>query len=256
MVQSQRIPRHSTHGNQAQFSHALLVVAKRPAPGQTKTRLSPPLSPDQASALYECFLRDTLDLIRQVPGIQPVVAYLPQAEANYFIELAPDFELILQEGDDLGARLDHALTYYLHLGYDRVVIMDSDSPTLPASYLKAAFEALDEADVVLGPCDDGGYYLIGLKRPAPRLLREVQMSTATVTAETLSLAAEEGLQVKLLPVWYDIDDAAALERLISETAGAPAEVARYTRAFFASTTMPMVGSDTEGDLSSLNAGKP
>jgi rSAM/selenodomain-associated transferase 1 len=195
--------------------------------------------------LYECFLRDTLDLIRQVPGVQPVVVYLPQAEASYFIELAPDFELSLQAGEDLGARLDHALTRYLHLGYERVVIMDSDSPTLPASCLKTAFEALDEADVVLGPCDDGGYYLIGLKRPAPRLLREVQMSTATVTADTLALAAEEGLQVKLLPIWYDIDNAAALERLISETAGAPAEVARHTRAFFAS----------NGNLSPLSARK-
>lgn len=214
-------------------SHALLVVAKRPAPGQTKTRLCPPLSTDQAAALYECFLRDTLDLMRQVPGVQPVIAYLPLAEQAYFADLAPDFELIGQEGADLGARLDHALTTYLQLGYTRVVIMDSDSPTLPISCLTAAFEALDEADVVLGPCSDGGYYLIGLKRPAPRLLREVQMSTPTVVNDTLSLAAEEGLQVKLLPVWYDVDNMADLSGLASELAELPAEVAYHTRAFFA-----------------------
>jgi rSAM/selenodomain-associated transferase 1 len=224
---------HSTQSRQARLSHALLVVAKRPAPGQTKTRLSPPLSPEQASALYECFLQDTLALIRQVPQAQPVIAYLPQGEKAYFTGLAPDFELLLQEGADLGARLDQALTYYLERGYERVVIMDSDSPTLPAAYLTAAFELLDEADVVLGPCDDGGYYLIGLKRPAPRLLREVQMSTSTVTAETLALAAEEGLQVKLLPVWYDIDDVTTLRRLVSELAEAPEGAAPYTRAFLA-----------------------
>jgi len=105
---------------------------------------------------------------------------------------------------------------------------------LPADYLAAAFEALaGETDVVLGPSDDGGYYLIGLKRPAPRLLREVQMSTSTVTADTLTLAAKEGLRVKLLPAWYDVDDAEALVRLSTEIAQAPADVARQTRTFFA-----------------------
>jgi rSAM/selenodomain-associated transferase 1 len=215
------------------FSNALLVVAKRPAPGQTKTRLSPPLSPDRAAALYECFLRDTLDLMRQVPGTQPIIAFLPPAEVAYFTELAPDFELIRQEGADLGARLDNALTHYLQLGYQRVVIMDSDSPNLPLDCLVAAFAALDDADVVLGPCDDGGYYLIGLKQPAPRLLREVPMSTPTVAADTLALAAEEGLRVKLLPIWYDIDNVATLNRLSAELAETQNGIARHTRAFLA-----------------------
>ncbi|MEW5956843.1 MAG: TIGR04282 family arsenosugar biosynthesis glycosyltransferase [Chloroflexota bacterium] len=215
------------------FSNALLVVAKRPAPGQTKTRLSPPLGPEQAAALYECFLRDTLDLVRQVAGAQPVIAFLPPSEETYFTELASDFELIRQEGADLGARLDNALTHYLQLGYQRVIIMDSDSPTLPLDCLVAAFTALDEADVVLGPCDDGGYYLIGLTQPAPRLLREVPMSTPTVAADTLALAAEAGLRVKLLPIWYDIDNVATLNRLSAELAGASNGVARHTRAFLA-----------------------
>ncbi|MBI1879630.1 MAG: TIGR04282 family arsenosugar biosynthesis glycosyltransferase [Chloroflexi bacterium] len=217
-----------------QFTNALLVVAKRPAPGQTKTRLSPPLSPGQAAALYECFLRDTLDLMRQVPDAQTVIAYLPTLEEAYFTELAPDFELILQDGPDLGARLDNALTHYLQLGYEQVVIMDSDSPTLPVACLRAAFEALTNgADVVVGPCDDGGYYLIGLKRPAPRLLREVQMSTSHVTADTVALAVAENLRVELLPAWYDVDNAAALSRLAKELTGLSADTARHTRAFFA-----------------------
>jgi rSAM/selenodomain-associated transferase 1 len=221
----------STTGNR-QPANALLVVAKRPASGKTKTRLTPPLSPERAAALYECFLRDTLDLIRQVPDVQPVLAYLPAGAEGYFADLAPDFERILQQGADLGARLDNALTAYLHRGYPHVVIMNSDGPTLPPSHLQAAFAALaGEADVVLGPCDDGGYYLIGVKRPLPRLLREVQMSTPHVTADTLSLADEEGLCVELLPVWYDVDDAASLARLVEELAAAPPDVARHTRAF-------------------------
>jgi len=211
---------------------ALLVVAKRPAAGRTKTRLTPPLSPDEAAALYECFLRDTLDLIRRVPGVRSVIAYLPEDAAGYFAALAPDFDLLPQHGPDLGARLDHALTSYLARGFARVAIMNSDGPTLPAAHLTTAFELLrDGADVVFGPAEDGGYYLIGLKRPAPRLLRQVRMSTPTVLADTLALAAAEGLKVALLPMWYDVDDVASLARLRRELARADADIAPATRAF-------------------------
>jgi uncharacterized protein len=211
-------------------SNALIVVAKRPTPGKTKTRLSPPLTPELSSALYECFLFDTLDQMRQVDEAQRVIAYLD--ERDYFQRLAPDFELIPQQGHDLGERLDHALTSYLSRGYERVVIMDSDSPTLPPEHLSQAFRILsDGGDVVLGPCDDGGYYLIGIKKPAPRLLLEVQMSTPTVTADTIALAEENGLKVGLLPTWYDIDDAASLLRLMREVENPDLGVATYTRKF-------------------------
>ena len=213
-------------------TNALLVVAKRPAPGRTKTRLTPPLLPEQAAALYECFLRDTLDLVRRLPGVTPAIAYLPAEERAYFEALAPDFELVLQEGDALGERLDSALTRLLVAGYQHVAIMNSDGPTVPPACLTGAFDALaGGADVVLGPCDDGGYYLIGLKLPAPRLLREVRMSTPDVLADTLAIAAEDGLTVELLPTWYDVDDAESLERLKAELAGAPAHVAPHTQAF-------------------------
>jgi len=210
----------------------LLVVAKRPAPGQTKTRLTPPLSPEQAALMYECFLRDTLNLMRAVPDVRRGIAFLPQAAAGYFAQLAPDFDLIPQVGNDLGARLDQALTHYLTRGYDHAVIMNSDGPTLPIEYLRQAFAELAAgADVVLGPSDDGGYYLIGLSRPAPRLLREVRMSTSHVLADTSALAREANLNVALLPVWYDVDDAESLSRLIFELNTAPAAVAPHTRSF-------------------------
>lgn len=193
--------------------NALLVIAKRPAPGQTKTRLTPPLSPEQAAQLYECFLKDTLAVARAVPGAARLINYAPADEAGYFAALAPDFGRVPQVGADLGERLDHALTHCLVDGFRRAVIMDSDSPTLPAAYLAQAFEALETADVVLGPCEDGGYYLIGLTRPQPRLLREVRMSTPRVLADTLALARQAGLRVALLPRWYDVDTAVELERL-------------------------------------------
>jgi rSAM/selenodomain-associated transferase 1 len=214
-------------------TQALIVVAKRPAPGRTKTRLTPPLSAEDASALYECFLKDTLDLARRSSvSMQPAVAYLPAEERGYFSELAPDFELLLQEGHDLGTRLDNALSRFLSDGFQRVVIMNSDGPNLPMAYLEGAFAVLEgETDVVLGPCNDGGYYLIGMKRPAPRLLREVKMSTPNVVADTLRIAKEERLSVELLPEWYDVDDAAALARLARDLDNAPAEVAPHTREF-------------------------
>jgi rSAM/selenodomain-associated transferase 1 len=215
-------------------TNILSVIVKRPTAGQTKTRLLPALSPEQAAALSECFLKDTLDVMRQVPNAQREIAFLPETERPYFVRLAPDFGLYVQEGADLGARLDRALQHYLKPGNGHAVVMDSDSPTLPSAYLVQAFEALEDgADVVLGPCDDGGYYLIGLKRPAPRLLREVQMSTPRVTQDTLALAAAEGLKVSLLPTWYDVDEVTSLERLVCQLEETRPEVAPHTRAFLA-----------------------
>jgi len=227
------------------MTNALLVVAKRPAPGQTKTRLTPPLSPEEAAFLYEQFLCDTLDLIRAVPNVRPIIAYLPEGEEDYFRTLAPDFDLLPQRGDDLGARLDNALIHCLNDGFERAVIMDSDSPTLPADCLAQAFTALDTADVVLGPCDDGGYYLIGLKRPAPRLLREVKMSTPSVLRDTLALAAEEGLTVAQLPTWYDVDTAAELDRLCEEFRALSPDRASYTRAFLSKALGGEISNDSE-----------
>jgi len=212
-------------------TNALLVVAKQPHPDQTKTRLCPPLTAARAAALYEAMLKDTLALIRRVPDVTPVLAYTPASARPYFAELAPDFTLLPQQGANLGERLDNALTHYLQLGYKRAVIMNSDGPTLPVAYLQAAFESLASgAEVTLGPAEDGGYYLIGLTRPAPRLLRAVQMSTSTVLADTIALAEQEKLSVKLLPAWYDVDDADSLARLVAELTTAPADVAPHCRA--------------------------
>ena len=213
--------------------NALLVIAKRPAPGQTKTRLTPPFSPEQASQLYECFLRDTLDVARAVPHVTRLIHYAPLDASDYFQRLASDFDLTPQVGGSLGERLDHVLTCCLTDGFHRAVIMDSDSPTLPPGHVAQAFAKLDEADVVLGPCDDGGYYLIGLARPQPRLLREVQMSTPNVLRDTLTVAEQENLKVALLPTWYDVDTVQEFQRLQVELRAANG-TARHTRAMLAS----------------------
>ena len=177
------------------------------------------------------------EMVLVVPEVQPVIAYLPAEEEPYFQRLAPGFEFIHQQGHDLGSRLDHVTTSYLGKGCQQVVVMDSDSPTLPAGYLEKAFTTLEgPADLVLGPCDDGGYYLIGMKRPTPRLLREVRMSTPNVTADTQDLAEALSLRVNLLPTWYDVDDEQTLERLRGELRESAAQVASHTRRFLEDTS--------------------
>ena len=213
---------------------ALMVMAKEPVVGRTKTRLSPPLSGQQATDLYRCLLLDTLELMRQVEGVQSIIAYLPSDAGPFFRRFAPPgFDFVPQVGDDLGERLDNVLTYCLHKGYHQAVVMDSDSPTLPVAYLEQAFRELDDptVDVVLGPCDDGGYYLIGLESPCSALFRGIVMSTPTVMAETLERAQEQGLRVACLPRWYDVDTSEELERLIEELRSQPDPLAPHTRAF-------------------------
>lgn len=212
------------------MNRALLVIAKRPAPGQTKTRLCPPFSHQEAANLYECFLQDMLNIARQIPNVTRFINYWPGDEADYFRQLAPDFELIPQAGNSLGERLDNVLTYCLTHGFDQAVITNSDSPTLPPHHLDQAFEYLADADVVLGPCDDGGYYLIGLTKPQPKLLREVTMSTSTVLQDTLALAKKENLRAGLLSGWYDVDTVTEFNRLtidLQTTGGQTAPCTRY-----------------------------
>ena len=211
-----------------------MVMAKEPLVGRTKTRLSPPLSGKQATDLYRCLLLDTLELMKQVEGIQPIIAYLPSDAESFFRRFAPPgFDFVPQVGGDLGQRLDNVLTHCLQTGYQQAVVMDSDSPTLPVTYLRQAFRELDDptVDVVLGPSDDGGYYLIGLKSPCSALFRGIVMSTPTVMAETLDRAQEQGLQVACLPRWYDVDTSEDLERLIEDLRSQPDHLAQHTRAF-------------------------
>ncbi|MCP5100180.1 MAG: glycosyltransferase [Chloroflexi bacterium] len=218
---------------------ALLVMAKRPFPGQTKTRLAAYFDHKSAADLYTCFLQDVLALARSIPNVTPFIAYAPPNAATdaYFHALAPDFERVPQVGATLGNRLDHVLSHCLDNGYTQVAAMNSDSPNLPATYLADAFTHLDnpETDVVFGPCEDGGYYLIGWKRPYPQLVRNVQMSTDHVLDDTLAIAAAANINAALLPVWYDIDEAADLARLQTDLALTPnlaPQTCQFLKAFF------------------------
>jgi uncharacterized protein len=209
---------------------ALLLIARHPAPGGAKTRLCPPLTGEQASALYEAFLTDSLDTCRRVPDVARLILYSPRRASPYFRALAPDFALVSQRGRSLGERLDNGLTLCFDRGFRKVAVLASDSPTLPPERVEQAFALLDVADVVLGPSEDGGYYLIASSRPVPRLLREVRMSTPTVLQDTLNIARQERLRVALLPTWYDVDTLQDLARLERDLANGLGNTAPHTLA--------------------------
>jgi rSAM/selenodomain-associated transferase 1 len=138
---------------------SLIVVAKRPEPGSTKTRLCPPFTPEAAAEFYGCLMRDTLALAVKLRGVDLTLAYTPSSAIDYFHKLVPNgFRLIPQKGADLGERLAYALAHHLERGYRKVVIMNSDGPTLPLAHLEEAFSKLDHVDVTLGMGHDGGYY--------------------------------------------------------------------------------------------------
>jgi rSAM/selenodomain-associated transferase 1 len=198
---------------------ALAVMAKAPRPGKVKTRLSPPLTLDQTAALNIRFLRDTTENLASVPLAAGLISYTPAGDEALFAGLLPEtFALVLQRGDGFGERLLAAAEDILAIGYGAVCLIDSDSPTVPHSAYVEAVEVLrkGEADVVLGPSHDGGYYLIGLQHAHGAPFERITWSTASVLAETLERCREASLRVHLLPTWYDVDDAATLAVLEAE----------------------------------------
>ena len=201
---------------------ALAVMTKAPQAGRVKTRLTPPLTPHEAAALNICFLRDTASALARAAEstpARPIAVYTPVgAEETYANILPKDFSLVPQRGEAFGERLAAATEDLLRLGFDSLCLIDSDSPTVPAHAFASAVERLSQRDdsVVLGPSDDGGYYLIGLKKLHLRLFEKIDWSTGRVLEQTVAAAREIGLPVHLLPTWYDVDDRTTLARLCHE----------------------------------------
>lgn len=217
---------------------ALGIMTKAPRAGQVKTRLQPPLSPDEAAALNICFLRDTAAAIAEVPAdsARGLGIYTPiGAERDYETILPNDFLLIPQRGHDFGERLLFAVEDLLRCGFESVCLIDSDSPTVPTENFARAARLLHEPGdrVVLGPSDDGGYYLIGLKQAHRAVFTGIDWSTERVFAQTVDRALQAAIQTELLPNAYDVDDAATLTRLCEELLGHNASRAPATREFLA-----------------------
>ena len=244
---------------------ALAVMTKAPQAGRVKTRLVPPLTPEEAAELNKCFLRDTAAAISIACSRRPggdegkrdfkpesgashseattgacgIAVYTPVgAESAYTYILPADFSLLPQRGEKFGERLYLAVEDLVQCGFGSVCLIDSDSPTVSAENFTEAVELLSTTEdrVVLGPSDDGGYYLIGVKKPHRHLFEQIDWSTERVLNQTIQRASEMGIEVKLLPTGYDVDDSAGLRRLCNEllTDTTSSDIAPHTRKFLAS----------------------
>ena len=201
---------------------AIAIMAKAPRVGEAKTRLVPPLSASDAARLSACFIRDAAGNIAaaaQQAAVDGYIAYSPAgSEAEFAPLLADGMRLLPSRRPGLGLSLHDAVEDLLAAGFGAVCLVNSDSPTLPTSLLIAAvwMLSLPGDRMVLGPAEDGGYYLIGVKQLHARLFDGIAWSTPLVFAQTVERAREIGLEPALLSAWYDVDDIASLRRLHSE----------------------------------------
>jgi rSAM/selenodomain-associated transferase 1 len=195
-------------------NNKLGIFVRAPVAGAVKTRLVPPLSAEAARTLYLAFLQDVTTRIQR-SRLRPAVFLSGGPSAELAAILPGGWPVHAQAGESLGDRLAAAFAVLLATPGARAVIIGSDSPDLPLTHIKRAFRLLKHRDVVLGPAVDGGYYLIGLRTPAPSLLHDIPWGTSDVLEATVQAASHAGLSLALTPPWYDVDDAASLALLRS-----------------------------------------
>ena len=202
-------------------SAALIIFAKAPIPGQVKTRLCPPLAPDEAATLHGTMVLDTLERSRNLLGFDRFLACAPSKQHPFFkaIEARQGVRLLEQTNGDLGSRMHHAFSAAFDLGFQSAVIVGTDLPTVHSEMFRQALHALADNDGVLGPSVDGGYYLIGLNKLAPELFSDIPWSTDQVFTLTQQKAQSLGLSMKLLTQRRDLDTITDLQLFIKETQG-------------------------------------
>jgi hypothetical protein len=198
-------------------SRALVLFSRLPEAGKVKTRLLPRYSPQEALQLHLSLLSDSLDLLNRAAARRGASAWLYLSEAG---TLDPDLdarrgtaEVVVQRGVDLGERLARAFQERLAGGARQVVIFGSDSPLVPEEHIGRAFAALERSDLVLGPAEDGGYYLIGAGHLHLSLFRKMPWGGEKLFAETMRRARAGNLRVESLPAAYDVDTPESVARL-------------------------------------------
>lgn len=226
---------------------AVSIVCKTPGVGGGKSRLRPLLGAEMVQQLSACFIRDVAAALEAVPEAlrrRLYALFSPAGSEAALRALLPSpWTLVPREAASVGTVIDTSMAAFLGAGHDCAILLNADSPTLPTAFVEQAITALRTPGdrVVLGPALDGGYYLVGLKRPHPTLFQDIPWSTPEVLACTLRRAEAIGLPVTLLPKWYDVDEPQDFLRLQAELAGqAPGASsgvtsgpARHTRALLA-----------------------
>jgi rSAM/selenodomain-associated transferase 1 len=197
-------------------STALIIFAKAPIPSAVKTRLCPPLTPDEAASLHGSLVLDAIERTKGLQGITLYVAGAPDLAHPFFKVMEGRYgaHLLEQRGPDLGARMRQALQDVFDHGAQAALLTGTDLPTLPRARLTEALALIKTHDVVLGPTADGGYYLIGLRKMSPALFEGLAWSTTSVFAETKKKVEAAGLSLGLLPECRDLDTLEDLKAFI------------------------------------------
>jgi rSAM/selenodomain-associated transferase 1 len=212
---------------------ALVIMAKAPREGFVKTRLTGACSPREVVQLYECMLQDTLALARSLPSVHAAVMCPSEDVADISARLQPGAHVVGQDGRGLAAALASSFRHFVQAGFRRVIAIDSDSPHLPPAIVESAFALLDTNDLVVGPTEDGGYYLVGASETHPQLFDAAPLGTSSAYDALRANARALGLSVGVTEVWYDVDVPADLSQLAAELRLAP-ERAPRTAAFLES----------------------
>ncbi|MBI5848910.1 MAG: TIGR04282 family arsenosugar biosynthesis glycosyltransferase [Nitrospirae bacterium] len=182
------------------------IMIKYPEPGRVKTRLARDVGHKKAAEIY----RDITELviINTLPvgqNYRRIILYDPPERLGDFEQWLPGNHFVLQQGNDIGERMDNAIRELLTHGAERAVLTGADIPGLNSDVIAGAFTALDHADLVIGPAKDGGYYLIGMKKPHPEIFLNITWSTAEVLEQTVGVIEELHLTVAYTPVLADTD---------------------------------------------------
>lgn len=194
--------------------NALIIFAKAPMGGNVKTRLAGHLPKADRLRLYTSLLESTIEKLRDIPGIDTFISYAPPEESGFFERFG--LKMFSQTEGDIGRRMHNALGRVLEEGYGRAVLVGVDIPALSASIVRKAFGLLSDSDVVFGPAQDGGYYLVGLRAPAEEIFADIGWSTETTLKQSVEKAEEAGLGVAFVDTLSDIDRPEDLERFLPE----------------------------------------
>ena len=190
---------------------AIVLFAKAPLAGHVKTRLEGTLGAGATLALHGAFVLDMLDKLLTLSDFADIELH---TDIKTDVWGRPQVTLRTQSAGNLGLKMLHALSAGLAQGRDRVCIVGSDAPTLPAAHLRSLLAS--PADVTLGPCEDGGFYAIACRRSHPEMFRGVEWSSAATLDQTDEAARRCGLTVERGPRWYDVDLPEDLSRLIRD----------------------------------------
>jgi len=203
---------------------ALVIMAKAPRAGRVKTRLEPAVPPDALVALYRCLIEDTVALARRV-RVPRIAIVSPRGDGGDVARWL-DIEVVEQEGNGLAAGLASVFRLFLGNGCRRVIAFNGDTPHLPPETLAGAFALLDRHDLVVGPTEDGGFYLVGATCAHAGLFDADGLGTGGALRSLLARADERGLSVALTEAWYDVDEGSDLARLGADLRRTPARAPR------------------------------